>query len=83
MEKSKKKNNTLIKRRNLILQIKKAGIKRISPDAVYLLERELEKNLRNIIEKIKEEIIIQGRKTVKEQDVKNVFSKTKEEFWEI
>lgn len=83
MEKSKKKNNTLIKRRNLILQIKKAGIKRISPDAVYLLERELEKNLSNIIEKIKEEIIIQGRKTVKEQDVKNVFSKTKEEFWEI
>ena len=83
MEKTKKKNNTLIKRKNLILRIKKAGIKRVSPDAVCLLEKDLEKNLSSIIEKIKEEMIIQGRKTLKKHDVKKVFSKTKDEYWEI
>ena len=87
MEKSKKKSNTLIKRKNLILKIKQVGIKRISPDAVCLLEKSLENNLSIIIERLKEEITIKGRKTVKKQDIKKVFSennqKDNQEFWEI
>ena len=83
MEKIGKRDNALIKRKNLILKIRGAGIKRISPGAVLLIEKGLEKNLNNIIGMLKEKIIIKGRKTVKKQDVKECLSESKEEFLEI
>jgi len=83
MEKKNVKDNTLIKRKNLILRMKERGIKRISPDAIYLLEEYLEGNLDNIIGRLKEKLTIKGSKTLKKEDIKQVLSKTKESYWEI
>ena len=77
MEKNRKKSNKLIKRKNLILELRRRGIKRANSDALYLLEKYLEKNLSKLINEIKEERDIQGRKTIKKQDVKKVLSKDK------
>ena len=77
MEKNRKKSNKLIKRKNLILELRRQGIKRANSDALYLLEKYLEKNLSKLINEIKEERDIQGRKTIKKQDVKKVLSKDK------
>ena len=77
MEKNRKKSNKLIKRKNLILELRRQGVKRANSDALYLLEKYLEKNLSKLINEIKEERDIQGRKTIKKQDVKKVLSKDK------
>jgi len=77
MEKNRKKSNKLIKRKNLILELRRQGIKRANSDALYLLEKYLEKNLSKLINEIKEERDIQGRKTIKKQDVKKVLSEDK------
>jgi histone H3/H4 len=84
MEENNIKANTLIKRRNLILELKKAGIKRANKEAVLLLEKYLEKNLFGIIEALNEEMTPKGRKTLKKEDVEKIFTKNKEiETWEI
>ena len=77
MEKNRKKSNKLIKRKNLILELRRQGVKRANSDALYLLEKYLEKNLSKLINEIKEERDIQGRKTIKKQDVKKVLSEDK------
>ena len=46
------------------------------------LEDKFKESLDKILEKLKEEIIIQGRKTLKKQDIKKIFEK-KEDFWEV
>ena len=85
MEKNSKKNNTLIKRKNLVLEIKKQGIRRMSKDSLALIERNFKKNLDNLIKVFKENMIIAGRKTLKKSDVQKAFEKIKKEesFWEI
>ena len=85
MEKSNNKDNSLIKRKRLVIELKKLGINRASPQAISFLEHTLKKNLIKIIEILKEEMTIQGRKTLKKEDVKNVLNKLKkqEDYWEI
>lgn len=85
MKKNNKKINTLIKRKNLILKLKKRGIKRANPKAILLLEKWLEQSLNSIIGVLREEMVVQGRKTLKKIDVQEVLKKfrDKEEFWEI
>lgn len=72
MVKNIKKDNTLIKKKNLILELKKLGIKRVSPEAIIFLEKYLEKNLLNLSVNLKEELIVNGRKTLFKQDIENV-----------
>jgi len=78
-----KKDNTLLKRNNLLFALKKRGIKRVSPTSLFILEDILEKNLLKAINLLKEEMIINGRKTLKKEDIKSVFEKKKPNFWEI
>ncbi len=85
MEKNNKKINTLIKRKNLVSKLKGAGIKRASSNAILLLERYVEENLDKIINALKEEMVTQGRKTLKTEDINNVLDKInkKEDFFEV
>lgn len=77
--------NTLIKKKNLVFKLKERGIRRINPEAELLLERWLEQNLNKIVDALRDEITIHGRKTLKKADVQQVLKKirSKEEFWEI
>ena len=83
MEKNNKKANALIKRKNLVLELRKQGVKRINPDALYLLENYLGDFLGGMIKQLREERDIQGRKTIKKQDVIKISSKKKENWWEV
>ena len=71
--------NFLIKRRNLILKLKEAGI-RSSPEAVWEIEKHLQENIAGIIEGLKEELVTHGRKTLKKEDVQKIFEKKEENF---
>ena len=70
MVKKGKNINTLIKRGNLVNLLKKSGIKRVSPDSITYLEKYIEENLKLIIESLKEKTIINARKTLKKEDIK-------------
>ncbi len=85
MKKIKKKYNILIKKKNLILELNKKGIRNISKDSLNILERHLEDYLQNLSEILKEEMIVSGRKTLKKEDVEKALSEIheKEEFWEV
>ena len=84
MKNNNKKTNILTKRKEIISMIKKGGIKRINREAILFLEKNIEEYLFNIIAALKEEITIQGRKTLKKEDCKNVLNKIKkQEAWEI
>ena len=79
MTKNTKKDKSLIKRKNLIKILNQNGIKRITKDAILTLEKNMEKYLEEILEPLKQETIIQGRKTLKKEDVENVIEKMNEE----
>lgn len=85
MKKNKLKVNTLIKRKNLILALKRSGIKRISPGSVHLIEDFFAKSINSLASLLKEEILINGRKTLIKRDVQKAIKKLKKEesFWEI
>ncbi|MBS3080223.1 hypothetical protein J4221_02020 [Candidatus Pacearchaeota archaeon] len=85
MKKNNYKSNKLIKRKNLILKIKKKKIKNISRDSLILIEENLEDYTDNLINLLKEEMMISGRKTLKKQEVQSVLENLKKEeiFWEI
>jgi len=86
MAKNKKKSNILLKQRSLLNKVKKAGIKRISPDALNLIKETIEKILDKILAVSREEMLIAGRRTLKEEDIKKSierFEETREANWEI
>ena len=79
MVKKQKKVNTLIKRKVLDLKIREGGITRVSPGAFLVLEKYFSDELEKIINSLAEQVVVQGRKTLKGEDVKKVLSKMKEE----
>jgi len=85
MGKNNKKDNTLIKRKNLILELKKEGIKRVNLKAAIFLEQYFKKSLGVMAKLLKEEMLIQGRKTLKKEDIEKILEKmkTNEEDFEI
>jgi len=86
MAKNKKKSNILLKQRSLLNKVKKAGIKRISPDALNLIKETIEKILDKILAVSREEMLIAGRRTLKEEDIKKSIERleeTREANWEI
>ena len=85
MKKNKENINSLIKRKNLFLKMKKAGIKRVNPESISFIENALEDFLGRLVGGLSEEMSIHGRKTLKKDDVENVLEKIekKEESWEI
>lgn len=85
MEKNKKRDNTLIKRKNLVLELNKKGINRISPESILILEQYFKDSLGRIVEMLREEVIVHGRRTLKREDVLAVLEKLKKEEagWEV
>lgn len=81
MEKNKKKDNTLIKRRNLVLLLKKAGINRISKQALEEIEIKARENLEKMAVLLKQTITIKGKKTLEKPDILDL--KQDETFWEV
>ena len=83
MNKNRKKDNTLIKRKNLILMLKQAGINRVSEDALGEIGKALARYVEKLIPALKEELAVSGRATLKKEDIISIIRKRKEEFWEI
>ena len=88
MNNNKNKDNSLIKRKNLIFELKKAGISGINKEALILIEDLLKNNLIHLAENLKQEIIIKGRKILKKEDIINTIKKsnsnsTSYSNWEI
>lgn len=85
MIKIKHYNNTLIKRKNLLILIKKAGIKRISKDALDLMEQYFKDELNILSNLLREEIMVNGRKTLKKEDILQVIDSLnkKDISWEV
>ena len=85
MKKNKVKDNTLIKFRNMIIEIKKHGIKRVSPEVLRMLNKIYEEMLARILEIANEEMLSKGRKTLKKEDIENALNRMKKEeiSWEI
>lgn len=83
MKKNKEINNTLIKRNNLIKLINKEGINRTSPEALIEIEKEIKTNITQIIKKAKENMIVNGRATLKKEDIESFDKIKKEKVWEI
>ena len=81
MEIINKKDNSLIKKKGLALFLKREKITRIEPSAMSLIQREIIESLVNRIKKARENMIINGRKTLKEEDFYK--SDKKEEYFEI
>lgn len=85
MGKNKSKDNTLIKLKNMTAEIKKHGIKRASPEVLYMLNKICQEMLARILEIANEEMLSKGRKTLKQEDIENAFNRMKREeiSWEI
>tara|TARA_Y100000310_G_scaffold345610_1_gene467285 strand:- start:5829 stop:6074 length:246 start_codon:yes stop_codon:yes gene_type:complete len=73
-----RKNNALI-RKNVEEILRKKGIKRVNSEVFFVLEHYFSSELDRIVDGLKEEIAIQGRKTLKKEDVKKVLERMKEE----
>jgi len=85
MIKKIKKANALIKKNNLIKFIKNKGITSISPDSIPQIEDYITEDLDNLIDALKQELFINGKKTLNKKDILNVLDKikNKENNWEI
>jgi len=68
MNKIKKKDNPLIKRKNLILLLKKAGISRVNKKAIKEIENKIKAYLTNLALLLKQAITIKGKKTLEKQE---------------
>ena len=82
MVKKHKRGNALIKRKGLVLMLRKSGIKRVNKQVVCIIENYLIKELNKLIEILKEEMTIRGRKTLKKEDIQKLGVR-KDEGWEI
>ena len=85
MKKINKITNRLIKIKNLKEMLKNKGIKRIKRSSIIELEKYLEKNIMELTPLLKEQLIINSKKTLEEKDVLSVLKSLKKDknYWEI
>jgi histone H3/H4 len=83
MNKNKLKDNVLIKKKSLAILLKERGIKRIKPSAFALIEKEAREEIVMLAEKAKGNMIINGRKTLMDEDIRAALSIRKERTFEI
>lgn len=81
MKKYTKRENTLIKANKLQSMLKKQGIQRTSPKALNEINKKITLYVTNLIESSKESMIVNGRKTLKKEDIE--ISKKENLFDEI
>ena len=85
MEKNKRKNNPLIKRNVALEILKERGIKRANREAIEAFGQKLEDRARVWAEVLERKLMINGRKTLKKEDMLEIDifekkGKEKEEF---
>ena len=80
-----KKDNTLIKKTSLISFIKNKKVSRLDGKFISFLDKYFLEELDKIIDLAKESALINGRKTLKKQDIEYAIDKLqdKEVSWEI
>ena len=83
MKKNKEIINTLIKRNNLIKLLNKEGIGRASPKAIKEIGKKIQFYLKKIIKKAKENMAINGRTTLKKEDIEYPEAQQEKMAWEI
>lgn len=85
MKNIKKNNNSLIKKNKFKFLLYKNGIKRVNDDAINKLESIFNDQINNLILKLKRELTIKGKKTLKKEDIESILEKVKKEEvgWEI
>lgn len=83
MNKTEQKPNTLIKQKALIELMNSLGISRISPKCLLLIEKHVRNTLEQLSTELKDEMLVQGRKTLKKEDILKVLSKNKATPWEV
>jgi len=80
MKKNKDYNNSLIKRKKLIILLKEGGIKRFGKEAIWALEKEIISKLKENSKLMARNLLLGGRKTLTKEDVAKVAAaKAKEE----
>ncbi len=72
MVKNSNLDNTLIKRKNLIKILNNKEIRRISPEALEEIEKEVNEEINKLAEILKQKIIIKGKKTLSKEDIEEV-----------
>jgi histone H3/H4 len=77
-----KLDNSLIKRKNLILLLNKEGITRINPKALDEIEKKTKEDFEQLAKILSQKIIIKGKKTLEKEDVEE-FNKEKKYYPEI
>jgi histone H3/H4 len=81
MGKKQTNNNTLIKRNQLIKFLKEKRIERASPKALTEIEKLIKNYLAKTLDKAKENMTINGRTTLKKQDIQaNSQNSTEENY---
>lgn len=83
MKEKIKLDNSLIKRNNLIILLKKNGIKRFNKDALKMLEQKLKEKAEILAELLSRKLMLEGRKTLKEEDVQSLDKNAEERAFEI
>ncbi len=80
MAKNLKLQNQLIKKNKLIQLLKAKGIKRFNRKALEKLGRKLEEKAENYAELLARKLMLEGRKTLIEEDIIFAEDKRTEEF---
>jgi len=64
----------LIKKTNLLKQIKNNGISRVSKEALNLLTTNIHDDINNLILKLKQNIQANAKKTLEKSDIQEIYS---------
>jgi len=67
-------NNNILKRKNIRNILKEEGIIRIKPETFFSMERFFEEELKELIKKVKEKMIIQGKKVLDRKTLEDSIS---------
>ncbi|MBU2523334.1 MAG: NFYB/HAP3 family transcription factor subunit [Nanoarchaeota archaeon] len=73
----------IIKRNNLALLLKKHGIKRLNKNALKMIEKKLEEKAEIMAELIARKLMLEGRKTLKEEDISSLDKPAEKRVFEI
>jgi len=75
------KSDNILKRKKLVTEMKKFGLNRISKNSLNILDKHVVDELKIIFKSLKEELIVNGKKTLEKKDVEKVLKeKNKMEF---
>ena len=74
------KTDNILKRKKLVAEMKKFGLNRINKNSLDVLDEYVVDELKTIFKLLKEELIVNGKKTLEKRDVEKVLKKEEKEF---